>query len=207
VTLTLTIAILIITCIISITAFNNHKVINDLIFSPIEVQRKNQWYRFITCGFIHADFAHLAFNMIGLYFFGRVMEQVYIEAFDLPKYTYLLLYVSAIIISEIPSYIKHRNNSQYRSLGASGGVAAIVFSYILLAPWATIYVFLIPIPAIVYGVLFLVYSAYMDRKGGGNVNHSAHFWGAMVGVVFTIVVQPKMVDIFIQQLLHPSFNF
>jgi membrane associated rhomboid family serine protease len=205
--MTITLALLIITCIISITAFNNRKVINDLIFSPVDVQQRHQWYRFITCGLIHADFAHLAFNMITLYFFGRVMEQVYVEYFNLPKYTYLILYIVALIVSEIPSYIKHRNNNEYRSLGASGAVAAIVFAFILIAPWATIYVFFIPVPAILYGVLFLVYSAYMSKKGKDNINHSAHLWGAVVGIVFTIIVQPAVVNIFIEKLLRPSFNF
>lgn len=205
--MTITLALLIITCIISITAFNNKKVINDLIFSPVDVQQRHQWYRFITCGLIHADFAHLAFNMITLYFFGRVMEQVYVEYFNLPKYTYLILYIVALIVSEIPSYIKHRNNNEYRSLGASGAVAAIVFAFILIAPWATIYVFFIPVPAILYGVLFLVYSAYMSKKGKDNINHSAHLWGAVVGIVFTIIVQPAVVNIFIEKLLRPSFNF
>lgn len=205
--MTITLALLIITCIISITAFNNKKVINDLIFSPVDVQQRHQWYRFITCGLIHADFAHLAFNMITLYFFGRVMEQVYVEYFNLPKYTYLILYIVALIVSEIPSYIKHRNNNEYRSLGASGAVAAIVFVFILIAPWATIYVFFIPVPAILYGVLFLVYSAYMSKKGKDNINHSAHLWGAVVGIVFTIIVQPAVVNIFIEKLLRPSFNF
>ena len=205
--MTITLALLIITCIISITAFNNRKVINDLIFSPVDVQQRHQWYRFITCGLIHADFAHLAFNMITLYFFGRVMEQVYVEYFNLPKYTYLILYIVALIVSEIPSYIKHRNNNEYRSLGASGAVAAIVFAFILIAPWATIYVFFIPVPAILYGVLFLVYSAYMSKKGKDNINHSAHLWGAVAGIVFTIIVQPAVVNIFIEKLLRPSFNF
>lgn len=205
--MTITLAIIILTCIISITAFNNRKVIDDLIFSPVDVQQRNQWYRFITCGFIHADFMHLGFNMLTLYFFGRVMEKVYFEAFNLPKYTYLVLYITALIISEMPSYIKHYNNNQYRSLGASGAVAAVVFAFILLAPWATIYVFFIPVPAIIYGALFLVYSAYMNKKGGDNINHSAHFWGAIVGVVFTIIVQPSVLNIFIQNLLRPSFNF
>lgn len=205
--MSITLAIIILTCIISVTAFSNRKVIDDLIFSPVDVQQRNQWYRFITCGFIHADFMHLGFNMLTLYFFGRVMEKVYFESFNLPKYTYLVLYIVALIISEIPSYIKHRNNSQYRSLGASGAVAAVVFAFILLVPWATIYVFFIPVPAIVYGALFLAYSAYMNKKGGDNINHSAHFWGAIVGVAFTIIVQPSVLNIFIQNLLRPSFNF
>lgn len=205
--MSITLAIIILTCIISVTAFSNKKVIDDLIFSPVDVQQRKQWYRFITCGFIHADFMHLGFNMLTLYFFGRVMEKVYFESFNLPKYTYLILYIIALIISEIPSYIKHRNNSQYRSLGASGAVAAVVFAFILLAPWATIYVFFIPVPAIVYGALFLAYSAYMNKKGGDNINHSAHFWGAMVGIAFTIIVQPSVLNIFIQNLLRPSFNF
>ena len=136
------------------------------------------------------------------------MEQVYVVYFDLPKYAYLVLYIVALIVSEIPSFIKHRNNRAYKSLGASGAVAAIVFAFILLAPWVTIYVFFIPVPAVVYGILFLVYSAYMmSNRQRDNINHSAHLWGAVVGIVFTIIVQPYVVNIFIEKLLKPSFNF
>ena len=161
---TLTLTIIIITCIISFTAFNNEKVINDLIFWPPMVKNKNQYYRFITSGFIHADIGHLAFNMITLYFFGRVMEAFYIA--KIGKIGFVLFYIAGIIISEIPSYFKHRDVYHYRSLGASGAVTAVLFSFILLSPWSTLYVFFLPLPAIVFAVIYLVYTAYMNKRGG-----------------------------------------
>lgn len=201
---TITIVIIIITAIISFTAFSSEKIINDLIFWPPMIREKNQYYRFITSGLIHADIPHLAFNMITLYFFGRLVEE-YLFIPKIGKAGYLLFYVAGIIVSEIPSYIRHRNNYSYRSLGASGAVTAVLFSFILLAPWQTIYVFFLPVPAIIFAALYVGYSIYMDRKGGDNVNHSAHLWGAAWGVLFTIFMEPGIINQFIQQLMHPNF--
>ena len=202
---TITIAIIIITAIISFTAFNNEKITNDLIFWPPMIKEKHQYYRFITSGFIHADIAHLAFNMITLYFFGRAMEVFFIA--KIGKVGFLLFYIAGIIVSEIPSYIKHRNNYQYRSLGASGAVTAVLFSFILLAPWQTLYVFFLPVPAIIFAALYVGYSIYMDRKGGDNVNHSAHLWGAVWGIAFTLLMDPNVLPHFLDQLMKPSFGF
>ena len=202
---TITIAIIIITAIISFTAFNNEKITNDLIFWPPMIKEKHQYYRFITSGFIHADIAHLAFNMITLYFFGRAMEMFFIA--KIGKIGFLLFYIVGIIVSEIPSYIKHRNNYQYRSLGASGAVTAVLFSFILLAPWQTLYVFFLPVPAIIFAALYVGYSIYMDRKGGDNVNHSAHLWGAVWGIAFTLLMDPNVFPHFLDQLMKPSFGF
>jgi len=205
--LTLTIGIIVLTCITSIMGFNNQKILNDLIFWPPAITKQHQYYRFITCGLIHADYVHLAFNMLTLYFFGRIMEVYYMALLGLPKYYYLLLYVGALIISNLPTYFKHRNDYDYRSLGASGAVSAVVFAFILLKPWVSVYVFFIPVPAIIYAVLFLVYSAFMSRKGGDNINHDAHFYGALFGVVFTIAVRPEVIRIFLDELSHPHFDF
>ena len=201
---TITIAIIAITCIISFTAFNSEKIINDLIFWPPMIKNKNQYYRFITSGFIHADIPHLAFNMITLYFFGRAMELFFIA--KIGKLGFIFFYLAGIIVSEIPSYIRHHNNYSYRSLGASGAVTAVLFSFILLAPWQTLYVFFLPLPAIVFALLYVGYTFYMDRRGGDNINHSAHLWGAVWGVVFTILMEPSVVPNFLEQLMHPSFN-
>jgi membrane associated rhomboid family serine protease len=201
---TITVIIIIITCIISFTAFSSEKIINDLIFWPPMIKEKHQYYRFITSGLIHADIPHLAFNMITLYFFGRLVEE-YLFIPKIGKTGYLLFYIAGIIVSEIPSYIRHRNNYSYRSLGASGAVTAVLFSFILLAPWQTIYVFFLPVPAIIFAALYVGYSIYMDRKGGDNVNHSAHLWGAAWGVAFTLFMEPAIINRFIKQLMNPSF--
>ena len=203
--MSLTITIIVITIGLSLLAFNNAKMMNDLIFHPYSVVRQNQYYRFLTSGFLHADFAHLAFNMFTLYFFGRVWEQVYIGFMDVPRYMYLVLYIAAMVVADIPSYLRHKDDYNYRSLGASGAVSAVVFSMILYSPWSTLYVFFLPMPAIVYALLFLGYSIYMDKKGGDRINHGAHLWGAIFGLVFTVAIKPGIVQIFLHQLLNPNF--
>lgn len=203
--LSITLTLIILTAIVSFTAFNNQKVINDLIFWPPMIKNRNQYYRFITSGFIHADLAHLAFNMITLYFFGRAMELFFIA--KIGKLGFLLFYIFGIVVSEIPSYIKHMNNYSYRSLGASGAVTAVLFSFILLAPWETLYVFFLPLPAIVFAVLYLVYTAYMAKRGGDYINHSAHLWGAIYGIVFTLLMEPGVIPHFLKQLMNPRFDF
>jgi membrane associated rhomboid family serine protease len=202
----ITLGIIILTCIISIAGFNSSKVIDDLIFWPPGISERRQYYRFVTCGLIHADFMHLAFNMFTLYIFGRNIEVYFARDLGLPYLTYLAMYVGALIVSVLPTYFKHRHDDQYRSLGASGAVCAVLFAYILLMPWQTIYVFVIPIPAIIYALLFLGYSMYMSKKGGGFINHDAHFWGALFGVAFTIAVKPEVLNIFLDQLRHPHFD-
>ncbi len=131
--MTITITIIVITCLVSFAAFNNHKILDDLIFWPPAISRQNQYYRFITCGFIHADYTHLLFNMFTLYFFGRIMEEVYKETMELPGYYFVILYLGALIVSSIPTYIKHRNDYSYRSLGASGAVSAVLFLLLLFS--------------------------------------------------------------------------
>ena len=189
--LSMTIIIIIITAIVSFTAFSNDKVMNDLIFYPPAITSNRQYYRFITCGFIHADIAHLAFNMISLYLFGRFVEEQFITIFDNGgRLLYLLLFILALIVCLLPTYFKNRDNYHYRSLGASGAVSAVVFAGLMIAPYVKVGFFFIPpiIPGFVFGPLYLIISAYLDRKGGGNINHSAHLWGALFGVAFLIIV-------------------
>jgi membrane associated rhomboid family serine protease len=201
----ITLTIIVITCIVTLTGFKNGKVVDELIFWPPAITKKFQYYRFITCGLIHADYMHLIFNMLTLYFFGTIMEAHYQGELGLQKWYYLALYIGALIVSNIPTYLKHRNDYNYRSLGASGAVSAVLFAFILLRPWQQIIVLVFPVPAIVYGGIFLLYSAYMSKKGGDNVNHDAHFYGALFGILFTIAVRPEVINIFMNELKHPHF--
>jgi membrane associated rhomboid family serine protease len=187
--LSITVIILVITILVSLGAFNNQKVMNDLIFYPPAVQQ-GQLYRFFTCGLIHADFGHLLFNMISLYFFGRFVEQSFAMIMgDLGKWVYLILYVSALAASLLPTYLKNKDNHYYRSLGASGAVSAVIFAGLLLAPDVGVYLFFIPIPipGFIFAPLYLLLSIWMERRGGDNINHSAHIWGAVYGLLFTLV--------------------
>ncbi|MBL7737455.1 MAG: rhomboid family intramembrane serine protease [Chitinophagaceae bacterium] len=188
--LSITLIIVILTAVISFTAFSNEKVLNDMIFYPPSITQDKQYYRFITCGFIHADIAHLAFNMISLYLFGEFVEERFIDIFgNGGKILYIALYLSALAVSLIPTYLKNRNNANYRSLGASGAVSAVVFAGLMIAPYVKVGFFFIPpiIPGFVFGPLYLLISAYLDKKGGGNINHSAHLWGALYGLAFLII--------------------
>ena len=201
----ITTIIIVLTSIISFLAFNNARLMNALIFWPPAVSMRHQYYRFVTCGFIHADIMHLAFNMFTLYFFGKALELYYMGDLGLEPYYYVILYFAALIVANIPSYLKHRDDYAYRSLGASGAVSAVLFAFILLRPWAPILLFVIKMPAIIYALLFLGYSIYMSRRGGDNVNHDAHLWGALFGVLFTIAVHPSVVSSFLNELSQPRF--
>lgn len=194
---------ILITCAISIPAFSNHELFSKLRFNPFIIRETRQWYRFFTYGVLHADWTHLLINMFVLYSFGTNVELMMNVVFGVKgNLYYVLLYVGGIFLSVVPSFEKHKNDSWYNAVGASGAVSAIVFSSIIFAPNSKIYLFLIPfpIPAAVFGLLYLVYSAYMSRRASDNIGHDAHFWGAVFGVLFTIALKPSLFLEFVQQL-------
>lgn len=199
----ITLAIIAITCVVSFLAFNNARLMNDLILWPPAITRSREYHRLVTYGLVHADFGHLLFNMLTLFFFGRVMEGFYTKL--LGTLGFALFYIAALVVSILPTYLKNRTHPNYRSLGASGAVSAVLFAFILLAPWSRIVVFVVPMPAIIYAVLYLVYSFYMDRRGQDNINHSAHLWGAAFGIAFTLVLKPEVFSFFLYQLSQPRF--
>lgn len=198
-----TFIIIAITGIVSFMAFKNSRLMNDLILWPPAITRQHEYHRLVTYGVVHADFGHLFFNMLTLYFFGQVMEAFFAER--LGGFGFALFYIGGLVVSILPTYLKNRTNPTYRSLGASGAVSAVLFSYVLLAPWQKIIVLVIPMPAIVYAVLYTGYSIFMDRRGQGYVNHSAHLWGAAYGVIFTLLMDQRVLPYFLNQLSHPSF--
>lgn len=196
------ITLIIITVIVSLIAFSNQKVMNRLIFWPPAMQ-KGQFDRFITHGFVHADGAHLLFNMITLFFFGSAIENFYRQyAFNMG---FVLFYLGGLIISILPSYLKHKNDFQWASLGASGAVSAVLFAYILFKPWNLIFVFFIPVPAIIFAILYIGYTIWSNKRSVGNINHSAHLWGAAYGILMTIIVEPKIIPHFLNQLTKLPF--
>ena len=199
----LTLALLAVTCLVSFLAFNSPRMIEKLILWPPAVKR-GEWWRLVTYGLIHADVGHLAFNMITLYFFGRVIEPFLVG--EIGQVGYVAFYVAALVFSILPTYATNRDNPEYRSLGASGAVSAVLFAFILTNPWSMLLVFFIPMPAIVYAVAYTAYSIWMDRARKDNVNHSAHLWGAAFGVALMLVVEPRLLRVFLTRLLDPSFG-
>ena len=189
--LSITLIIVIITGIISFSAFSNQKIVNDLIFYPPAITRQKQWYRFFTCGLIHADITHLLFNMFSLYMFGEFVERSFSSPIlfdEKGKLLYIIMYILALFVCLIPTFIKHKNDYYYRSLGASGAVSAVVFAGILFDPTAKLGFFFIPpiIPGYIFGPLYLILSTYLEKRAKDNVNHSAHIWGALFGIIFII---------------------
>ncbi|MGN6112362.1 MAG: rhomboid family intramembrane serine protease [Luteimonas sp.] len=202
--LSLTVLIVAATVLVSWLAFNNPRLADRLILWPPAIDRQHQYDRLVTHGFIHADFQHLLFNMITLYFFGGAVESLFVSYIG--RIGFVLFYLSAILVAILPTYLRHRHDSRYRSLGASGAVSAVLFAFILMQPWSLIIVFVVPVPAILYGVLYVGYSIWMDRQGHDNVNHSAHLWGAGYGILFTLMMEPRVGAVFLARLLQPSFG-
>ncbi len=194
-----------ITVLVSWMAFKNRALADRLILWPPAVDRKLQYDRLITYGFIHADLAHLAFNMITLFFFGGQIERVMLGLTG-SYLTYPAFYLGALLVSILPSYLKNQKNPNYLSLGASGAVSAVLFAFILLSPWSIIFVFFIPAPAIIYAAFYVGYSIWMDRRGGDRINHSAHLAGAAFGVLFMLAMRPEIFQHFLVELSNPRFN-
>jgi membrane associated rhomboid family serine protease len=189
--MSVTLIIIIITCLVSFPAFNNEKLKEDLLFWPYEINHRNQYYRFLTGGAIHADTMHLLFNMVSLYSFGIAAEKYLFPVLfgDKSVILYAALYLLALVFACIPDFFKYRNQSFYRALGASGAVSAVIYAAITIEPLMPIRFFFIPvdIPGYIFGFVFLGLSYYLAKRGGGNIGHNAHFWGAVFGVVFTII--------------------
>ncbi len=200
----LTLILIAVTVLVTWLAFNNPRLLDRLILWPPAIDRNRQYDRLLTHGFIHADWQHLLFNMITLFFFGRFAEQVITSMIG--PVGFVLFYLSAIVIAILPTYLRHRHDAQYRSLGASGGVSAVLFAFILVNPWSLIFVFFLPVPAILYGVFYVGYSFWMDRQGGGTTNHSAHLSGAIYGVLFMLLMEPRVAGVFLERLASPSFG-
>jgi membrane associated rhomboid family serine protease len=211
--MSVTIILIVLTVAISYYAMQNADLTHRYIFHPYSVQGNNEWYRFVTSGFLHADFTHLFFNMLALYFFGRVVEYVFMATFGdvVGIILYLFIYIGGIIVSDIPTYLKHRDNPSYRALGASGGVSAVIFSSILFNPIADICLyFFICLPGFILGLLYLIYSYYKGRQGAAsdNINHDAHFYGAVYGIVVSLILIPRAGPNFVQQLFQwQGFSF
>lgn len=206
----ITVILIALNVITSLIGFNSRDFMSKAIMWPYGVKRNKEYFRFISSGFLHADFVHLFFNMFTLYFFGSSLEIIFQNLNLGGNYAYLALYALGLVVSDIPSYIKHQNDQGYHSLGASGAVSAVVFAVILFNPWGSIYLYgAFKISALVYAVLYIVYCIYMGKQGNDNINHDAHLWGSIFGFAFALVLvialQPDLLKLILEDFKHPSF--
>lgn len=206
------------TVVISMLAFNNGELLYKLKHWPYAESRRGEYYRWLTAGFLHADWMHLLFNMLTLYFFGADqrpaelrgeggyfpgVEGWFVETFSSAGgLMYLVFYLVAIVVASLGTYFRHRHNAGFASIGASGAVSAVLYAAILLHPTMSLYLFFIPIPipGFIYGILYLWYSSYAARRGGDGIDHLAHFYGAVFGFSLPLLIQPGLLGDFFAQL-------
>lgn len=186
--------IFVFTLITSIYAFNDNQLFGKFMLHPYSIAKGNKLYTFITSGLIHADWMHLFFNMFTFFFFAFPLETM------IGHWQFALLYIVSLILSDIPTAIRHKNDYRYSSLGASGAISGVLFSYILFKPLSLIGVMFIPMPAIVFGVLYLAYCMYMSKNSRDSINHDAHFFGALTGLILTVILVPGIIGHFVEQL-------
>jgi membrane associated rhomboid family serine protease len=199
----ITYAIIGVTVVVSMMAFNRPKLFADFMMNPYKINNNGQYYRFISSGFIHQNHMHLILNMFSFYFFGRIIEIVFKAVFgEWGAIYYIALYIIAIVVSDLPSYFKNRNNPRFNSLGASGGVAAVIFASIVFQPLQDICLFIaICLPGFILGTAYIIYSYYQGKKANDNINHDAHLYGAVFGFIFCVVMYPPSIANFFKQIL------
>ncbi|KXK39185.1 MAG: rhomboid family intramembrane serine protease [Saprospiraceae bacterium] len=200
-----TLIIVIITCLISIACFNNRLLFDQLKHYPAVEAQRGQYYRWITSGFVHGDLIHLFVNMFVMYSFGHYIEQYLVAHFGSPvgQILYVFSYLLIIVMADISTFYKHRNNPYFSSVGASGGVSGILIMYIMINPWSMLGLYMIiPVPAIIFGVMYLWYSTWAAKNQAGIIDHDAHFFGAVAGALILIIIRPVAVVEFVQRLVQ-----
>mgnify|MGYP006305381133 CR=1 FL=1 len=171
---------------------------------PYIEERSREYHRWLTAGFVHANWPHLIINMFVFYQFGEIVEAYFLQLFGsiMGRVNFLLLYIITIVAANAPTFFKHRHNPTFASVGASGAVSGIVFAFILFDPWAMLGLFfIIPCPAILAGVLFLAYSQYASRKMGDRIDHVAHHYGALFGFFLTVALRWELLPRFLNEVV------
>lgn len=191
--------IFIFTIITSLYAFYDHSLYGKFMLHPYSVSKGRNIYTLLTSGLIHADYMHLFFNMFTFFAFAFTLEQF------MGHWQFGLMYALALILSDLPTVFKYKDNFHYHSLGASGAISAVLFSFILFNPFSKIGILFLPpqlgVPAIIFGVLYLIYCVYASKNSRDNINHDAHFFGALSGLIFTIIFVPDIIPNFIAKLM------
>jgi membrane associated rhomboid family serine protease len=196
------------TVIISILSFRNSAYFSKFQFNAYQIFHRKEIYRLLSHGFLHANWTHLIVNMLVLFIFGPVVEDLFEQhgfggAAKLYPLIFLLFYLAAIVLSSLLSLFKQRNNAWYNSVGASGAVSAVIFSYIFFNPWKKIYIYgILPVPGIILGAVYLIYSQYMSKRKIDNINHDAHFIGAVFGFIFPVIMDYSLMSNFINDLFR-----
>jgi membrane associated rhomboid family serine protease len=208
----MTIIIIAITAIVSIICFSNYNLREKLQLNPYKVYHNKEYWRLLTHAFVHADWLHLIVNMFVLFSFGQGIENYFqtLRSADIisqhPYVYYVIMYFSAIVIASLTTIKKYKDNFAYNAVGASGAVATVLFACIFFDPWQKLLFWaIIPVPGIIFGALYLWYSHYMSRRSNDNINHDAHFLGALYGFTFPVLLDPRLFYVFIKQLIE--FNF
>ena len=209
--MSITLILIIVTGLISWRALEDRSMIEQLKHYPYKEVREKEWHRMLTSGFVHGSMMHLALNMYVFYIFGEYVESNFVMRMGptTGRILYVVFYLSAIVFADIPTFLRHKDNPSFASVGASGAVSGILFIFILIQPWSTLLLFfIIPMPAIIAGVGYLIYSSWASKKGTDNIDHLAHFYGAVYGVIFFIAFQPSIINEFLTKLLAgPSWSF
>lgn len=201
--MSVTLIIIITTIILSLYSWSSPVIFERWMFNPYLITRRRQYLRFLTSGFIHKDFVHLFLNMFVLYSFGRYVEfELQFMYGNNAPLTFLIIYILAIVVADLPTFFQYRNVRTYYSLGASGAVSAIVFSSIMFNPLGKVSIIFLPVsfPGFVLGILYLIYSYYQGKRMAGNVNHNAHLFGALFGIAATVALDPNVIIEFISDL-------
>jgi len=206
--MSITLALIIVIGIVSYMALNDRSKMSKLLHSPYQEARNKEYYRWLTSIFVHANLTHLLINLFVFYSFGQVVESYFVQIFGevFGRLNFLLLFLFSGVCADIPTFFKHKDNYGFSSVGASGAVSGVMMASVLFSPWTEwLLFFIVPVWAIVAAVLYLVYSSYASKKEGGIIDHDAHFYGAVFGVLFTIALKPEIFDFFLIQLKELPF--
>lgn len=201
--MSITLILIIFTGLVSWQALNNSTLFHNLKHFPYGERRDRQYYRMLSSGFVHGDMMHLLLNMYVLYMFGEIIEGYFVQSHGatIGRLLYFLSYIGMIILADIPSFISKANNPGYASVGASGATSGIIMMFVMVNPWSILLLFfVIPVPAIVLGIGYLIYSSWASRNSSDNIDHSAHFWGALAGVIIWILLIPNSIPMFLDRV-------
>lgn len=200
--LSITVFIIVVTSLASLYTMQKPELLYRLTMNPYLIRSHKQYYRLLTSGFIHRDHMHLIFNMFSFYFFGEQLEYIFHYIFgSLGSVYFILLYLMGIVVSDLPTLLKYKNNHRYNSLGASGAVSAIIFACILFLPLQDICLYgVLCFPGFILGAIYLIYSYVSAKRSRDGINHDAHLYGALFGIVYCVVLYPDSIQTFIEQM-------